>query len=257
MHSKPDIIVVGAGIIGIATSLRLQLAGMQVLLLDGDPPAQGASFGNAGGLAISEVIPLAEPGVWKKIPSWLMNPLGPLAVRWRHLPYLANWLCQFALASRPEKAHEYAKQLSWLLSRATDDFSHLSDLANTANLWRRNGALALYDQKSMLDQDMPRWAYRESLGVNIKRLIDEPELHREEPLINAPWLHAMLLPDWSHVDDPYSYAKGVFDCFLAQGGSFQQHKVTQLNTYHAKINGVTLSDGTKIHCPKVLVTAGA
>jgi D-amino-acid dehydrogenase len=70
-----DVIVIGAGVVGITTALQLRLAGLDVLLLDGNRPAAGASSGNAGALAVSEVLPLAEPGMLLKVPGWMLDPL--------------------------------------------------------------------------------------------------------------------------------------------------------------------------------------
>lgn len=75
-NSTADVIVVWAGVVGIATALQLRLAGMDVLLLDRDPPAAGTSSGNAGALAISQVIPLAEPGVLRQVPACCLIPWG-------------------------------------------------------------------------------------------------------------------------------------------------------------------------------------
>ena len=76
-----DVIVIGAGIIGISIALKLQSQGRQVLVLDKKGVAAETSAGNAGAFAFADVIPLATPGIMKKAPMWLMDPLGPLSLR--------------------------------------------------------------------------------------------------------------------------------------------------------------------------------
>ena len=138
------VIVVGAGIVGIATALQLRLAGCAVTLLDRGEPAMETSYGNAGAFAVSDIIPLAEPGVLRKVPGWMFDPLGPLALRWRYLPSLTPWLLRFLAASRPGKVAELTRQLSALLSRVNADYAPLIERAGLESMWRRHGNLTLY-----------------------------------------------------------------------------------------------------------------
>ena len=98
-----DVVVVGAGIVGIAAACHLAEEGRSVLLLDRDEPARGASFGNAGAFAYSDVMPLASPGIIRKAPRWLLDPLGPLAIPPAYLPRIAPWLLRFWRASRTDR----------------------------------------------------------------------------------------------------------------------------------------------------------
>jgi D-amino-acid dehydrogenase len=96
------VVVIGAGIVGAATALELLRDGHRVTVLDPGPPggAQAASFGNGAWLSPSSVVPMALPGLWRKVPGFLADPLGPLAIRWRYLPRLLPWLVRFLWAGR-------------------------------------------------------------------------------------------------------------------------------------------------------------
>lgn len=253
--SSSQIVVVGAGIVGITTALQLQQAGMQVLLLDRDAPAAGASSGNAGALAISEVIPLAEPGVIRKVPGWLLNPLGPLAVRWRYLPGLLPWLGRFMLASRPSRVRDLSLQLASLLGRATQDYQQLLHGTALAAMWRRHGALTVYPDAAMLTADLERWQQRGQLGVRWQRCTAE-QARQLEPALKAPWLHAIDMPDWSHVDDPQQFALGLFQLFCQAGGRFQSAGVTRLDEQGGKVRGVILADGSRVLAEQVVIASG-
>ncbi len=102
-HARADVLVIGAGIVGVAIALRLQQEGRQVLLIDREGIAAQASRGNAGALAFSDILPLASPGILRKAPRWLLDPLGPLAIRPRYLPRIAPWLYRFWRASQPDR----------------------------------------------------------------------------------------------------------------------------------------------------------
>ena len=97
------ITVVGAGIVGISCALNLLRDGHAVTVVDRAPPGEGCSQGNAGMFSSDSFIPLSTPGVLGQVPGWLLDPLGPLAIRWRHLPRMVPWLVRFVLAGRPRR----------------------------------------------------------------------------------------------------------------------------------------------------------
>ncbi|WP_297341621.1 FAD-dependent oxidoreductase, partial [Pseudophaeobacter sp.] len=97
------IAVIGAGIVGVSTALRLQSLGHQVTIYDRKGLAAEASAGNAGAFAFSEIIPLATPGMMRKAPKWLLDPMGPLSIPPRYALQLAPWLLRFWRASRPSE----------------------------------------------------------------------------------------------------------------------------------------------------------
>ncbi|WP_024303235.1 FAD-binding oxidoreductase [Pseudogulbenkiania sp. MAI-1] len=251
-----DVIVVGAGVVGIATALQLRLAGMDVLLLDRDPPAAGTSSGNAGALAISEVIPLAEPGVLRQVPRWLLDPLGPLAVRWRYLPGLLPWLSRFVLASRPARVETLSRQLGKLLARVIQDYAPLIARSGLGDSWRRHGALALYPDAGTLQANLACWQRRGELGVRWRRC-DTAELGRIEPALRAPWQQqGVLIPDWSHVDDPYLFSLGLFQQFLREGGRFVQQPVDAVRQQSGQVTGVVLANGERLRAGQVVIASG-
>ena len=85
-----DVLVIGAGTVGLAIALRLQQDGRQVTVIDRTGVAAEASGGNAGALAFTDIMPLASPGILRKAPRWLLDPLGPLAVRPTYFPRIAH-----------------------------------------------------------------------------------------------------------------------------------------------------------------------
>ena len=76
-----DMMVIGAGVIGLACAFRLARLGQRVLLMDRSEPGHGASFGNAGHIATEQVFPLASPEVVRGALGYLFNPGSPLRIR--------------------------------------------------------------------------------------------------------------------------------------------------------------------------------
>ena len=87
--SDAPVIVVGAGVIGLSIALSAQARGLSVRVIDREGPAAGASAGNAGAFAFSEILPLASPRIIRQAPKWLLDPLGPLSVPPRYTSKIA------------------------------------------------------------------------------------------------------------------------------------------------------------------------
>ena len=78
--------VIGAGVVGICCALQLRRDGHEVTVYDPEAPGTQTSFGNAGAISSQSCIPMSGPGILKQVPGWLMDPLGPLAIRMGYLP---------------------------------------------------------------------------------------------------------------------------------------------------------------------------
>ena len=110
-----DCVVIGAGIIGISCGLELLRRGKSVVILDENSPGSMTSRGNAGGLGITEVMPVGCPGIIKQVPGWLLDPCGPLAIKWSHLPSMMPWLWRFHRQSSHQHMIANSQALSDLL----------------------------------------------------------------------------------------------------------------------------------------------
>src|SRR5690625_4633407 len=120
-----QITIIGAGIVGINIALQLQKAGFSTKLIDRDTPASGCSSGNAGILAIYGVTPVSMPGLWKQAPKMLLDPMGPLTIRWQHLFSIAPWLLKFLRAGKIKEVEKSAAALSSLVSSSFTSYQQL------------------------------------------------------------------------------------------------------------------------------------
>jgi len=100
---QSGVIVVGAGVVGLSAALALQARGLKVTVLDREGPAAGASAGNAGAFAFTDILPLASPGILRKAPKWLLDPLGPLSVPPAYALKIAPWMVRFWRACSPAR----------------------------------------------------------------------------------------------------------------------------------------------------------
>ena len=98
---QPNVVIIGAGIVGVSTAIWLQRAGVNAILVDRGGPASGTSYGNAGVLAAAAVVPVTVPGLVAKAPGMLLDKNQPLFLNWSYLPRLLPWLPRYLSHCNP------------------------------------------------------------------------------------------------------------------------------------------------------------
>ena len=105
---RKTVTVIGAGIVGTCCATYVQRLGLKVTMIDRVAPGESCSFGNAGVLSSWSCIPDSVPGIAYSVPGWLLDPEGPLAIRWRYLPQAMPWLLKFIRAGRADNSKKRA-----------------------------------------------------------------------------------------------------------------------------------------------------
>ena len=167
--TKRTVGVIGAGMVGVMTAIHLLRDGHAAFILDPEPPGTGASFGNAGCFNPSSVVPMSLPGVIRKVPGWLADPLGPLAVRWAYLPRIAPWLLRYVRAGRMDRVEAQARALKGLLGPCLDILLPLVREAGAQEFVRRQGILVAYRSEASRRGDDLAWELRRRNGVVFAR----------------------------------------------------------------------------------------
>ena len=129
-----NITVIGAGIVGIATASYLRRDGHAVTVVDQRPPGEYCSFGNAGILSPGSCVPIAMPGILSQVPGYLLDPLGPLALRWSYLPQALPWLLRFVANADVKRVERIADGLRALLAQTFDAYAPLVQNAGVGPL---------------------------------------------------------------------------------------------------------------------------
>lgn len=193
--------VVGAGIVGCSIALTLVREGWRVTVVDPEAPGSQTSYGNAGAISPQSINPMAGPGVWKKIPSWLMDPLGPLALRWGYLPKAMPWLMKFAASGMPSKIAEQSKALAELHRPVIDAHEELATLAGVEHLVKRQGWLSVYETEAAFKADAGGRARMMEEGHEIHELGPD-EIAQLEPGLAPIFKHATWAPNSGHTVNP-------------------------------------------------------
>ncbi|WP_430472603.1 NAD(P)/FAD-dependent oxidoreductase [Thalassospira lucentensis] len=251
------VVVIGAGIVGVNVALALQGRGHDVTILDRGEPGMGASFGNAGGIAVTECAPIAMPGTIMNVPGWLMDPLGPLSVRWSYLPRMMPWLLRFVASSSKSRVEQIAVELAALLNRAWDDYDPVIAKAGLADaVFKKEGAMAVYRSDASRRGADYEIDLRRRNGIKIRDL-SRDEVRDLEPDLAPIFACGVMEEDWGRVLDPYKIVMGLYKCFLDQGGRFEAADVTDFVYRDGKPRAAMTTSGDQITFDSVVVACGA
>lgn len=257
MTAAPErILVIGAGVIGLNCAIALRKTGAAVTVIDERGPGEGTSFGNAGCIAIAEILPISTPGLIWDVPRMLLDPLGPLSIRWSYLPRLAPWLWRFWLAGGRERVARLTGVLASLTGRSWEDWRLVADEAGISHLIQQRGSLVVYDTDKGFAGAAGEWAARADYGIRFEKLGGN-ELRELEPALSPHYRHGYLINDWGHVADPYRIVTGLADHFLAQGGIILRGRVADFRRQDEKPVAALVAGAPEIAFDRVVIAAGA
>jgi D-amino-acid dehydrogenase len=255
--SSKTAIVIGAGIVGLSTAYRLSEDGLAVTVVDRDPAGDKASFGNAAGIAVTEVWPASVPGLAWKVPGWLADPLGPLAVRPTHLPRLIPWLWRFARAGEPSEVERIGQALAALNGRVYDDLLPMLQTIGCGGEIHRKGALTVYETEEGFKRDADEWKFKAEHGIEI-RMLTADEARALEPALGAIVVRGVLTPQWSHINDPKLLVDRLRAWLPANRGvTVVSGEVRRLHADNGRPAVVALRNGQLLSSDCAVIAAGA
>ncbi|EKS70917.1 MULTISPECIES: FAD-dependent oxidoreductase [Caballeronia] len=215
-----DVIVLGAGIVGVSVALHLRQRGWHVTLVDRRAPGEATSFGNAGLIEASSVVPYAFPRDWGTVLKFAMNRSTALRYDLRSLPAYAPWLTRFWWESAPARLAAAARDMLPLIQRSVAEHEALIARAGLADLVRPTGWLEAYRSREQFEREASaaeRIAREHGLGLKV---LDAEALHRLEASLDGGYAGAMHWTDPRSVIDPGALTKGYAALFEREGGRF-------------------------------------
>ncbi|MDR6952464.1 D-amino-acid dehydrogenase [Ancylobacter sp. 3268] len=250
-----EVVIVGAGIVGLAVAFHLQGEGRRVRLVERGSVADGASRGNAGAFAFTDILPLASPGIIGRAPKWLMDPLGPLAIPPSYLPNILPWLIRFWRASLPDRYGRSLRVQGELMRVASVAMEAMLREAGLGDRVRADGNLQLYESEAELAASQPGWEARARAGIAFEH-VRGARLAELQPGLASRFVAGTFTPHWKTVDDPYHFALALFDAVMARGGAITHSEVVSVASSETGAR-MKLRDGTAIDAAQAVIAGGA
>jgi D-amino-acid dehydrogenase len=252
---KTHVVTVGGGVIGVCAASWLLREGFAVTIVDPGKIAHGATYGNAGCFNPSSVVPMSMPGNLLKVPGWLLDPLGPLSIRWRYLPWISPWLLKFLRAGTKERVAGQARALGALLHDCVGVYRPLIDNAGAGALIRQDGHLMVYPGRAEFEADAAAWRLREASGIAYTVLEGEA-LWELEPALSRSYRLGVLLPSNGHTVDPSRFITSLAEVFVRDGGRILEARALAFDFAGDRLRGVLTDQGT-ITAERAVIAAGA
>jgi D-amino-acid dehydrogenase len=254
-QTKTDILIVGAGIIGLACAYYLAKEGYQVQVIEKDSIGAGASHGNCGLLFFSEILPLCQPGTVVNELGHLFKPTSPLFIK---LDYdLSKWFWLLRFAAKCNRSHlQHAltarEKLLYLSRQLYQELMYQEQLACD---WQRRGVLVVYKNQAAMDgyEKINQWLLPYGLGA---KPLGKSQLLKMEPALNSSVCGA-----WHHEIDSHVRPENLVAALAAAAAQkgVQIHEnceLINLGTSKGRISTVRTDKGI-FRARFVVLAAGA
>lgn len=215
--ARTDVIVLGAGIVGVSVAVHLVKRGLAVTLLDRDEPGQATSYGNAGIIEANTLFPAPFPS---RLTSLLRIGLKRAPEANYHVTFLARiapWILAFHRNSSPERLLTFMEMMRPLFERAVVEHESLMEEANARRWLRHTGWLKLYRS----DRSFAATAHERGIAAERGMSVQALDVHAAqalEPSLAPVFRHAAFWEDAASVSNPLAVTRAYAARFAALGG---------------------------------------
>ena len=248
-------VVIGGGIVGVCCALYLQKEGHQVWLIDPAAPGDSTAKWSCGQMAVSEIIPLSKPGILTRIPGWLLDQKGPLALRPAAIPTILPWFLRFVANARHSRIHAIAQEMATLTHEVYRDYAPLLAMCPDKQLLGQRPVIEVFATARGLEQERAHLQLRQALGFQADTL-NAQDIAELEPALAGKFSHGLLFPDWCAVNDTQGFIAALTAAFVRQGGTRIDTAAASLIETERQATGIKLHDGRILPAQHVVIAAG-
>ena len=217
---KADVVVLGAGMVGVSAALHLQQRGRDVVLVDRHERAgEETSYGNAGLIECASVFPYMFPRDFDQILRYALNRAPQVRYAVADLPVFLPWLVRYFLASSPERALHSALAELPLIRRSLIEHEALIGEAGVPQLLRKTGWIKLFRSEATLANALHDRDRAKQYGVD-GEVLDAKDIAEREPHLTGDFAGGIYWPTPGFVPDPGGLAKAYAALFARKGGRF-------------------------------------
>ncbi|MCO5129479.1 MAG: FAD-binding oxidoreductase [Xanthobacteraceae bacterium] len=220
-EQRVDVMVLGAGMVGVSAALHLQQRGRDVVLIDKHGQAgEETSYGNAGLIERASVFPYMFPRDLTHVLRYALNRSAESHYHLSALPVVLPWLWRYFLASSPHGALHSARAALPLIERSLAEHEALIAQAGAPELLRRTGWIKLFRSQASLDAGLVELARAQNFAGVTGEALDAAAIAAREPNFSGDFAGAIHWPAPGFVPDPGKLAKTYADLFVRHGGRF-------------------------------------
>lgn len=220
MSARDDVLIVGGGVIGLASGIALLQAGRRVRVLEAGYAGSGSSHGNCGTITPSHAAPLAAPGTVAKALRWMLMPDAPFRVSPRFDPALWRWFAGFAARCNRRDWLRAMQARSTILEASRAAFPDWLDTLGIDCEFEASGVDYVYRDRADFDAFEYEAEQLRALGVAVER-IEGADYLRQEPALREGVVGAIRFPGDARLR-PDRYVAGLARAFRALGGELTE-----------------------------------
>ncbi len=216
---QTDVIVLGAGIVGVSIALNLQQRGREVVLVDKGEPGKGTSYGNAGLIQREAILPYAFPQDFGTILTYALNNRRDAHYHLSALPKIAPALFKFWRAGRPEAIAKVTQANIPLYEICVSEHQALAKAAGVEAALRADGWMKGFRTAKSMDEAFAEHEQAAKFGVEAS-MLDKKQLAEKEPHLSETLIGGMHYAVPYSLANPLALTQAYEALFVARGGKF-------------------------------------
>lgn len=253
MKDSSDILIVGAGVIGVCTAYELSKLGQTVTLVDQGDVCAGSSYGNAGLIVPSHCVPLSEPGIVKQGLNWMLDPESPFYIKPRLDRDLMSWLWKFnrsCTARHVERATPVLREMHLNSLERYAAFARHLDFS-----YEHRGSFYACNTESGLEHKIEDARIAGRTGIRTEILGPE-EIAKLIPETRVSAVGGVYYPEDGHLQ-PAQFVRALAGEAVANGARIETHcQVLGLSSEGSRVTSVQTTRGV-LEADTVILAAGS
>lgn len=254
MTKQVDTLIIGGGSIGVCVAYFLSIRGRHVTLIERSQIGGACSYGNAGLVAPSHIVPLAAPGALSQGLKWMFNPESPFYIKPRLNLALLLWLSRFMMACRRAPMLRSMSLLRKLTQASTALFEDFARMDTFPFHFKQKGSLTIYRNEANFERGVKEVELLKTYGVTYK-VLEHVDLSHVEPRVHSDVVGGIYFPEDAHMN-PSEFVTGLASVTDSAAVSFlTSTEVLRLKTSDDRISAVQTTRGD-FEAEQVVLAAG-